>query len=186
MNERVQWAVFGGSFDPPHIAHLLAAAYVLGAHPIGRVLVTPTAAHAFGKRLASFEDRMRMCELAFAALAPVQVCAIERDLPQPSYTLNTIQALSQRYPDVQLRLVVGSDLKRETHAWHDFEQLQALAPPIWVARQGHDPDPDLPALPDVNSTDIRRRIAAGVSTEGLLAPVVAEYIGARALYRDAG
>ena len=182
--KRPEWAVFGGSFDPPHAAHVLAAAYVLAAHGIARVLVTPTAAHAFGKRLSSFDDRLRMCELAFAPLRDVELCAIERTLPQPNYTLTTLQALAERYPDVQLRLVLGTDLRAETHAWHDFDSICALAPPLWVARQGHEVERGEPALPEISSTEIRRRVLAGEPTIGLLSPAVADYIREHGLYRS--
>ncbi len=180
--------MFGGSFDPPHVAHTLAAAYVLTAHAVDRVLVTPTAAHPFGKRLVSFEHRLQMCALAFAPLAQVELCEIERELPQPNLTLNTLTALAARHPDVQLRLLVGTDLRRETHAWHDFGSIEVLAPPLWVARAGagadHEPGEALVALPDISSTEIRRRLAAGEPTSGLLAPAVADYIRAHGLYRD--
>jgi nicotinate-nucleotide adenylyltransferase len=174
--------VFGGSFDPPHVAHVLAAAYVFAAHGVARVLVTPTAAHAFGKRLASFDDRLRMCELAFAPLRHVELCPIERSLPQPNYTLTTLQVLAARHPDVQLRLVLGTDLEAETHAWHDFDSIRALAPPLWVSRQGHETDHGEPALPDVSSTEVRRRVLAGEPTTGLLSPAVADYIREHGLY----
>jgi nicotinate-nucleotide adenylyltransferase len=177
-----EWAVFGGSFDPPHVAHVLAAAYALAAHGVARVLVTPTAAHAFGKRLSSFEHRLRMCELAFAPLRGVEVCAIERELSQPSYTLYTLQALAARHPDVQLRILLGSDLRAETHAWHDFAGIAALAPPLWVGRQGHASAGAEPALPDISSTEVRRRLIAGESTTGLLSPAVADYIREHDLY----
>jgi nicotinate-nucleotide adenylyltransferase len=180
---RVEWAVFGGSFDPPHVGHVLVAAYVLAAHGVERVLVTPTAAHAFGKKLASFEDRLKMCELAFAPLRAIELCPIERDLPQPNYTLHTLRALAARHPDVQLRLIAGSDLRRETHAWHDFESITKLAPPLWIARQGNDPTPGEPAIPDISSTEIRRKIAADESTAGLLSPAVSAYIRTHQLYR---
>jgi nicotinate-nucleotide adenylyltransferase len=180
---RAEWAVFGGSFDPPHVGHVLVAAYVLAAQRVERVLVTPTAAHAFGKKLASFEDRLKMCELAFAPLRSVELCTIERDLPPPNYTLHTLRALAARYPGVQLRLIVGSDLQRETHAWHEFESIEKLAPPLWIGRQGHDPIAGEPAIPDVNSTEIRRKIAADESTSGLLSPAVSAYIRKHQLYR---
>jgi len=182
--KKPEWAVFGGSFDPPHVAHALAAAYVLIAHAVERVLVTPTAAHPFGKRLVSFEHRLQMCALAFAPLEQVQLCEIERELPQPNLTLNTLTALAARHPDVQLRLLVGTDLKRETHAWHDFGSIEVLAPPLWVARQGHETGDTLVALPDISSTEIRRRLAADEPTDGLLAPGVAEFIRTHGLYRD--
>jgi nicotinate-nucleotide adenylyltransferase len=180
---RAEWAVFGGSFDPPHVGHVLVAAFVLAAHGIERVLVTPTAAHAFGKRLSSFADRVAMCELAFAPLRGVELCTIERELPEPNYTLHTLQALAARYPDVRLRLLVGSDLQRETHAWHDFATITKLAPPLWVARQGSAALDREPAMPDISSTEIRRRLAAGEPTSGLLSPNVSEYIRIHGLYR---
>jgi len=178
----VQRAVFGGSFDPPHLAHLLVAAYVLGAQPIERLLVTPTAAHPFGKRLASFEHRLRMCELAFAPLRQVELCAIEGQLPEPNLTLHTLQALAEQHRGVQLRFVLGSDLRAETAGWHDFTSICALAPPLWVARQGHPGAAGEPALPDISSSEIRRRLAAAEPTAGLLAHAVAEYIRAHGLY----
>jgi nicotinate-nucleotide adenylyltransferase len=182
-SQRAEWAVFGGSFDPPHVGHLLVAAYVLGSLGVERVLVTPTAAHAFGKKLSSFEDRVRMCELAFEPLRGVELCTIERELPAPNYTLHTLQALAARHPDVQLRLLVGSDLQRETHAWHDFAAITKLAPPLWIARQGSDSIPGEPAMPDISSTEIRRRVGSNESTAGLMSPRVAEYIRSRDLYR---
>jgi nicotinate-nucleotide adenylyltransferase len=182
-NQRAQWAVFGGSFDPPHVGHVLVAAYVLAAHGIERVLVTPTAAHAFGKKLSSFEDRVKMCELAFEPLRGVELCTIEQELPAPSYTLHTLQALAARHPEIQLRLLVGSDLQRETHAWHDFDSITKLALPLWIARQGTDAIAGEPAMPDISSTEIRRRLSANEPTTGLLSPDVAEYIRSRDLYR---
>ena len=178
------WAVFGGSFDPPHVAHTLVAAYVRAAHPISRVLVTPTAAHAFGKRLAAFEDRLAMCELAFADLRRVELCPIEAELPQPNLTLHTLQALQRHHPGVRLRLVLGSDLQNETHAWHDFASIISIAPPLWIERQGHTRNAATPALPDISSSEIRRRLAAAEPTDGLLTPAVAQYIAERGLYRD--
>lgn len=178
-----QWAVFGGSFDPPHVGHVLVAAYVLASQPIERVLVTPTAAHVFGKKLSSFEDRLKMCELAFEPLRGVELCTIERELPEPNYTVQTLQALAARYPNVRLRLLLGSDLQRETHAWHDFDGIQALAPPLWVARQAGEPIAGEPAMPDISSSDIRHRIATGMRTTGRLSPSVADYIRSHGLYR---
>jgi nicotinate-nucleotide adenylyltransferase len=179
----VTFGVFGGSFDPPHVAHTLLAAYALAAHPIEKVLVVPTFAHAFGKALSPFDDRLRMCELAFGDLRRVEVSSIERELPIPSLTLRTLEALTQRYPAVQLRLLIGSDLLAETHAWHDFARIQELAPALVVQRQGHlQPNIDQPALPDVSSSEIRRRLQAAEATAGLLCPAVELYARTHRLY----
>lgn len=179
----VQFAVYGGSFDPPHLAHALAVSAALCVHGVERVLVVPTYAHAFSKRLTPFEDRLRMCELTFMHLRGVEICNIERDLPAPSLTLHTLQALAERYPGVQLRLLIGGDIVTEAHAWHDFASVQRLAPPIVIERQGFPAhDPSQPALPAVSSSEVRRRIRAGESTRGWLHPSVEHYIAAHRLY----
>jgi nicotinate-nucleotide adenylyltransferase len=177
-------AVYGGSFDPPHVGHVLVCAYVLAAHEVERVLIVPTRSHPFDKPLAPFEQRLRMCELAFADLRRVELSDIERELPQPSLTLRTLQALQARTPGVPLRLVIGSDLLRETSSWHAFEEVEKLAPPLVVGRAGF-PSPDgSPLLPEVSSTEVRRRLRAGLATDGLLGPAVAAYARAHDLYRS--
>jgi nicotinate-nucleotide adenylyltransferase len=180
----VEFAVFGGSFDPPHVSHTLLACYALNAHALERVLVVPTHVHAFAKQLAPFEDRIRMCELAFAPLTQVEICSIERELPGPNRTLDTLRALQQRYPHVRLRLLIGSDILADTHAWHDFAAVQRLAAPLVIQRQGlASTDPEQPALPAVSSTEIRRRLQQGEATEGWLSPAVEQYVRSRGLYR---
>ena len=180
---RVQFAVYGGSFDPPHLAHALAVSAALSVHGIERVLIVPTYAHAFNKRLSPFDDRLRMCELAFMHLRGVEICSIERDLPAPNLTLHTLQALAARHPEVQLRLLIGGDILTQAHAWHDFASVQQLAPPLVIERQGFPPhDPTQPALPAVSSSEVRRRVRAGESTRGLISPSIEQYIAANNLY----
>lgn len=181
---RVEFGVYGGSFDPPHIAHALAINVALMGYGLERVLVVPAYQHAFAKKLTDFEDRLRMCELAFKHLRQVEICDIERELPPPSYTLHTLQALAARHPEVQLRLLIGTDILIETHNWHDFAGVSRLAPPLIVERQGYPPhDADQPVLPAVSSSEIRRRLQAGENTRGWLSPSVEEYIRAHGLYR---
>jgi nicotinate-nucleotide adenylyltransferase len=74
--------VYGGSFDPPHIAHVLSVAYALAVEPFERVIVVPVCEHAFPKRPAPFEHRARMCELAFADFPRVEVSRIEAEHAQ--------------------------------------------------------------------------------------------------------
>jgi nicotinate-nucleotide adenylyltransferase len=175
-------AVYGGSFDPPHVAHTLVCAYVLSAHAVDRVLVVPTAQHAFHKPLSPFEHRLRMCEIAMRDLARVEVSAIERSLPAPSLTLRTLEQLHREQPDAGLRLVIGSDLLAETASWYEFDRIRALAPELIVQRAGAITDPTQPAIPDVSSSEIRRRLRAGLPTAGLLDPAVDAYARSHALY----
>lgn len=176
-------AVYGGSFDPPHLGHSLVGAYVLAACPVDRLLVVPVGQHPFAKRISPFEDRLRMCELAFADLRRLEVSSIEHELPGPSLTLNTLTALQARYPGASLRLVIGSDLLPETQHWFEFERVRAIAPLIVVQREGHaTPDGLGPPLPDISSTLVRERLRAGQPTDGLLNPQVAAYAQAHRLY----
>jgi nicotinate-nucleotide adenylyltransferase len=179
----VEFGIFGGSFDPPHLAHTLLVAYALNAHALERVLIVPTYAHAFGKPLAPFQARVQMCEFACADLRRVEVCDIERELPTPSLTLATLEALAARYPHVQLRLLIGSDILAEAHAWHRFDRVSELAPPIVIQREGT-PEllPKQPALPAISSTEVRRRLRSGESAEGLVCARVADYARSHRLY----
>lgn len=154
-------AVFGGSFNPPHIAHVLAVTYVASLGLCERVMVVPVHAHAFDKHLAPFSVRLRMCQEAMGFIPGVQISDIEASLPPPNYTLHMLRALSARNPDWQLRLVVGADVLGDSHKWHAWEEVCALAPPIVLGRVGYArPDAPPPVLPDVSSTRIRELLAA--------------------------
>lgn len=177
-------AIFGGSFNPPHVAHVLAAAYVLATQDVDRLLVIPTFEHPFGKSLASFEHRLAMCERAFADLRRVEVSDIERQLGGESKTLLVLQALAQRNPEWKMRLVVGSDILNESHQWFAWERVVALAPPIVLGRMGHPaPGAPSPLLPQIASRDLRAMIAKGQDVGALVAKSVRAYIDEHGLYR---
>ena len=151
-------ALLGGSFDPPHIAHVLLAAYVLSTGEVERVLVVPVCEHAFGKRLAPFADRVTLCELAFASLRHVSVSRIEEELPRPNRTLATLERLKQQQPEDSFRLLVGSDVLAEAAKWHAFEAVVSLAPLLVVPRPGHEAAGPV-LMPDVSSTHVRELLA---------------------------
>ncbi|MEZ4407107.1 MAG: nicotinate-nicotinamide nucleotide adenylyltransferase [Polyangiales bacterium] len=177
---------FGGSFNPPHVAHVLAAAYALSAHALDRLVVVPCYDHPLGKHLAPFVERAAMCERAFGVLRGVEVSPIEQELGATSRTLYTLQALKERNPDWSLRLVIGSDILHETDKWFRWDEIVKLAPPIVLGRAGHDhPDGPLAVLPPVASRDIRAALARGDLRPGLLPLSVERYIAERGLYRDA-
>lgn len=184
MGTRV--AIYGGSFDPPHVAHVLTAAYVLAVGGFSRVIVVPVFRHAFDKVLAPFEHRVRMCELAFAGL-PVEVSRVEAELAPPSYTLHTVERLVAEHPDWEPALVVGSDVLHESHKWHRFERLVALAPLFVVGRQGHaHPEAPPAVLPEVSSSEVRQLLAEGTDARRLAAVVpllVRQYVAAEGLYQ---
>lgn len=179
--------IFGGSFNPPHVAHQMACLYALETEAIDGVIMVPTFRHPFAKDddLASFGHRLAMCELAAAALCGrVEVSDIENELGQiPSRTLDMLTALGKKMPGASFRLIVGSDILAERHRWHRWEDVARLAPPIVLSRPGHGDESGRPALPDIASSAIRARIRAGESIAGLVSLAVMDYIDRRGLYR---
>jgi nicotinate-nucleotide adenylyltransferase len=183
-------AVFGGSFNPPHTAHLMAAVLVLACREVDRLLVVPAFQHPFAKALAPFEDRVRMCELAMAWLPGVEVSRVEAEIGGEGKTLHLLEHLHAAHPDWRMRLVMGADLVAESSKWYRFEQIRALAPPLVLGRAGFEgathadgPRPRA-VLPAISSTEVRERIGAGAWEEmGEMVPrAVLEYVRAHGLY----
>lgn len=184
--------IYGGSFDPPHVGHVLAVSYVLSVGLVDDVIVVPVFEHAFDKDLTPFEQRLALCRAAFANQSQVEVSDLERGLPRPSYTLRTLQALAELHPDASFRLLVGADVAKEITKWHRFEEVCLLAQPLVLGRVGEFETGAPPAvLPGVSSTEVRRLLLGpqGPDTQAALAltvpaRVLAE-IRARGLYRPA-
>lgn len=153
---RMKVAFYGGSFDPPHVGHLLAAAYLTSVAGFDRVLVVPVFEHAFDKQLTDYAQRVELCEVAFARVANVEVSQIERRLPAPSYTVSTMHALMAQNPSWEWNVVVGADVLPEIERWHRIEELQRLAPLFVLGRRGvAEVGAPAPLLPEVSSTQIR-------------------------------
>ena len=189
MTERRRVGVFGGSFNPPHIAHVLAVAQVLATTELEHVLVVPTFQHPFAKPLASYDDRVAMCERALGWLPRVSVSRVEEELGGESRTLRTLEHLAETHPSWALHFVMGADLVREAPRWFGFARICELAPPIVVGRAGIEGD-DVPSamLPAVSSTEVRARIAAGAWDElqHLVPRAVLAYVRERGLYAGDG
>jgi nicotinate-nucleotide adenylyltransferase len=189
MSDRRQIAVFGGSFDPPHVGHVLLATYAL-SEGVDQVIVAPTFAHAFGKVLSDFDHRLAMCELAFEPLRRVEVSPIERELGGESRTLRLVRELATRHPDARLRLLIGSDILHERARWKSFDEIVALAPLLVCGRSGHAPPADEladeladgPLMPEVSSTRIRTALARGESVAGWVPLAVRDYVAKQGLY----
>jgi len=181
----VNVAVFGGSFNPPHVAHALVPLLVQSTHGVDRVLVVPTFQHPFAKDLAPYDDRVRMCELAMDGKRDVEISRVEEELGGESRTLRTLEHLAAKHPDWRMRLVVGSDIVAEAPRWFGFDAIQKLAPLIVLHRAGIDaPAAGKVLLPEVSSTQVRDAIARGAwgDIEELVPRKVIEYIRAKRLY----
>ena len=180
-------ALLGGSFNPPHVGHLMNAYYVLATRPVDRVWLMPVFHHPFGKPLAPFEDRVRMCELAAASFASgVEVSRVEAEAPGAGRTIETLEYLMQQHPDDQFALVIGSDILPERAKWKDFDRIEKLAEVIVVPRAGF-PSPLAPGpqLPPVSSTEVREKLARGEDVSALVPREVLEYAAQHGLYRSA-
>ncbi|MEO8703497.1 MAG: nicotinate-nicotinamide nucleotide adenylyltransferase [Kofleriaceae bacterium] len=188
-------ALFGGSFNPPHVAHELVALYALETQPIDELWFVPVYAHAFGKELAAYEHRVAMCELLAAALGPrARVSRAEEELAHKpgftvSRTLDLVEHLAQE-PGRELRLLVGADILGETAKWYRWADVVAKAPLIAVGRSGF----TVPAgstmtgvtMPEISATQVREMLAAGGAgapgLNGLLPHKVLGYIATHRLY----
>lgn len=181
-------AIFGGSFNPPHLAHVLAMSVVLSRFDVERILVVPTFQHPFAKSLAPYEERVRMCELAMGFLPRVEVSRVEEELGGESRTLRTIEHLHAKHPSWVLRFVMGADLMVESSKWYGFDRIAQLAPPIVLGRAGVTYEGAPPAvLPQISSTEVRAMIAAGKwdELEPVLPRAVLAYVREKKLYASA-
>lgn len=183
---KLRIALYGGSFNPPTFGHVLAATYLSKLGLVDGITVCPTYKHPFGKELVDFNQRLRMCQDAFDGIEGVQVRNYERlctSPDRPSYTIDLVnffhrEVLSPK--QCQLYLVFGTDNLKTFDQWEGRDELFSKATPIILSRSGFDVEPyqhmmpsnainlaDLP-IPEVSSTVVRTRLAAGQSVTELV------------------
>lgn len=180
-------ALLGGSFNPPHVGHVLAAHYVRSTEPVDEVWLMPSFRHPFGKTLVVFEHRLRMCELiAKDASGWLKVSDVEREVPGEGRTVDTLDHLVAKHPGWRFTLVIGSDILKDLPHWKDFDRIERLARVLVLHRAGF-PSPRAvgPPLAEVSSTDIRQRLLAGELPVGLVPRAVLAYVREQGLYRGA-
>jgi nicotinate-nucleotide adenylyltransferase len=165
-------ALFGGSFDPPHLGHVLAASYVLATARPDALWVLPAARHPYHKPLPPLEQRLALCRLAFATLVGVSVRDDEARNPS-GFTIDLVEALARAHPGHQWLLVGGTDTAADLPKWRRGADLLKLVEVIAVPRRGYD-DAAIAAMPAISSTLIRTRRAAGDPCRDLLPAAVAE------------
>ncbi|HEX7095384.1 MAG TPA: nicotinate-nucleotide adenylyltransferase [Acidimicrobiales bacterium] len=194
VGERI--GVFGGTFDPPHVGHVVAAVNVRAALALDRVLMVPAGvpwqkAHL---RISPAEDRLAMLSAAVDGVDGLEVTTIELERSGESYTADTLDVLARRHPGAQLYLIVGSDIAPTLDTWRRPEALRELATTVVYERPGSGggrPPAGWPAtvvaVPqlDVSSTEIRARVRDGRPIGGLVVPAVDRHIRSRGLYLDA-
>jgi len=170
-SETKRVGLFGGSFDPPHICHLLSSIYLLETTDLSAIWWLPVHRHAFrkGDRLASWESRLAMCSAVAEQHRGIEVEPIEAELGPTNFAIDTIGALRDRHPETEFSWIIGSDLLEELPRWHRWPELRDSVRFVVVGRGPADallPEGgrfDLRdfTLPDVSSTQVRRLLAAG-------------------------
>lgn len=201
-----RFGIMGGTFDPPHVAHLALAAAAHEALALDRVLFIPAGDPWLksGRAISPAADRLAMVERAVEGLAWAEVSAMEIERNGPTYTIDTVGELVTTRPG-DWWLIIGEDSLNDLPRWHEPQRLVMRVRLAVARRDGEDAaerplvsdalraglpgiEERVDALPmprmDVSATNIRSRIASGLSTEGLLPPAVRAYIDARGLYRE--
>lgn len=191
--------ILGGSFDPPHVGHLLMAQDALDLLGLDRLLVVPAGTQPLkGTAAATAAQRLAMVQAAFAGISRVEVDPIEIDRGGLSYMVDTMEHFAGRWPDAELLLLLGADAAADLARWRDPQRLLqrvqlviavrddetfGAAPLPWATWPAIHPPVQLASRRvDVSSSEIRARIAAGRSIHGFVPEAVAAYIAASGLY----
>lgn len=187
--------IFGGSFDPPHIGHLLAAVDAFEALELDRLVFVPTAIQPLKREVqaGAAQHRLAMVRLLVGSDRRFEVDATEIDRAGVSYTVDTLEIFAQRYPTAERFFLVGEDAMAAFASWREPSRILDLArlailrrPAVAGERRPELPDGTIALstrLVDVSSTEIRERVRCGKSIHGFVPDSIAEYIESERLYR---
>lgn len=182
--------VFGGTYDPPHVAHLIVAREVAYRLGLDRLLLIPAAVspHKRDRDVSPGELRLEMLRAATGDDPVLEASDIELRREPPSYTVDTLRELHQAHPDAELFLILGADQIEVFDKWRGPDEIRALATVVGFAREGAAADGaervvQVPRI-DISATEIRRRVAAGEPVRGWVEDGVLDVIQRERLYRD--
>lgn len=191
---RLRIGVMGGTFDPIHHGHLVAASEVQDTFDLDEVIFVPTGAQPFklDRDVTAPEHRYLMTVIATASNPRFTVSRVDIDREGTTYTIDTLRDLREIYPDAELFFITGADALSQILSWKDVDELFGLAHFVGVTRPGHELDDsglpeagvsllEVPAMA-ISSTDCRRRTAAGMPVWYLVPDGVVQYIGKYGLY----
>ena len=196
--------LFGGTFDPIHKGHISMALRLAQKLELDGVVLMPTFVppHKIKENMASAEHRLAMCRLAAEEYPRLCVSDLELQRGGASFTVDTLTALSEQYPDTQWHLLVGADMFTTLRTWHRFADIAQMAVLCTIAREGTDTDKlmeyaaalradsidcfvDVTPVEPYSSTQVRERITEGETAADLVGETVDAYIRANGLYRQA-
>ncbi|HMA00744.1 MAG: nicotinate-nucleotide adenylyltransferase [Gemmatimonas sp.] len=187
--------VLGGTFDPPHVGHLLAASDACEALALDKVLFVPAKIPPYKSRTvqASPDQRLEMLRLTLGPDPRFEASRLELDRDGLSFTVDTLDALSKAMPGVSLFMLIGEDLATQIASWRDAARIAELATIVVLIRTMPTKKSSLEStLPmtrlttrriELSSTEIRERVKAGRSIHGFVTDAVAAFISAAGLYR---
>lgn len=195
--------IFGGTFDPPHLGHLILAAEALDQLGLDRLLfvLTPDPPHKAGQHISALADRLEMLQAATADNPGFELSRIDIDRPPPHFAIDTVRRLAWSFPGAELVYLMGGDSLRDLPAWHTPAALVEAVAAIGVMRRPGDQidlsglEERLPGLADkvrfvdaplleIASSEIRARAAANQHFRYYLPTPVYQYIQARHLYQE--
>lgn len=187
--------VMGGTFDPIHHGHLVAASEVQDVFGLDEVVFVPTGIQPFkrGRKVTSPEHRYLMTVIATASNPRFTVSRVDIERPGVTYTIDTLRDLHSQMPDAELYFITGADALSQILEWKDVDQLLELAHFVGVTRPGHVLDDsalpegkvslvEVPALA-ISSTACRTRVQSGSPVWYLVPDGVVQYIAKHSLYR---
>ncbi len=197
--------ILGGTFNPVHTGHLILAQCAMEAFDLGRVLFVPACLppHKESTMLASADHRVSMLEMAVEGDLRFEVNDVEIQRGGTSYAVDTAAHLHETYPDTELCFIIGADTLTELHAWRSIYTLLRLCRFVTLGRPGFDIASINPRLlrldqpwperllrdyatgctVDISSSDVRHRVAEGMSIRYLVPQAVEMYIAEHGLYR---
>jgi nicotinate-nucleotide adenylyltransferase len=186
----VRLGIFGGTFDPPHVGHLVVAQEVHFRLGLDRVLWVPAAIppHKRDQPITPGELRLELVRAAIAGDERFEASDLELRRGGVSYTVDTLRDLRRDRPDDELFLIVGADQLTELDHWREPDEIRQLATLVGFRREGEDPGevPGVRLVPvprvDVSSTEVRRRIGAGEPVRYLVPAAVEAVVREAGLY----
>ncbi|MEO5535283.1 MAG: nicotinate-nucleotide adenylyltransferase [Pseudolysinimonas sp.] len=191
---RLRVGVMGGTFDPIHHGHLVAASEVQQSFNLDEVVFVPTGEPWMKVAVTDAERRYEMTVIATASNPRFTVSRVDIERSGPTYTIDTLRDIRKQRPDAELFFITGADAVAQIVEWKDVEELWDLAHFVAVSRPGHPlsirelPEQgvsslEVPAL-SISSTDCRRRVGRGFPVWYLVPDGVVQYISKHHLYRS--
>ena len=182
-------AIYGGTFDPIHHAHLILARQAIETIGLHKVILVPAAISPLKKSapVASGEVRLGMLQAAIKGEPKFEVNDCELLRPPPSYTIDTVEEIRRCERDATIYCLIGEDNVEQLPRWHRFDQLEKIVRIVVLDRSGKQPSHPYPLIHrriDISATEIRQRVAQNESIRYLVPDSVEEIIQREKLYRE--